>query len=144
MALVAVLFLMRKPPAAAPIAMEPAATTTPSAPAAVTPAATTPAATTPAATTRAPAATVTHWRLLGTSCLPNAVPASVTTTQKGSALHTHAAGFPDTHGSADPDGRFRVHNAFGTCSGKMSNGVVTETCTNQLNMSCQATYEQRK
>ena len=107
------------------------ATRSPSAPAAVHSPSETPA--TPAWGGR--------WRLSHTDCLPGSMPATVESIQTGASFTNHAAGFPDTSGTVEPDGRFRIHNSLGTCSGRVVDRTVNETCTNKLHLSCHATYQ---
>jgi hypothetical protein len=96
-----------------------------------------------ASTTPPPAPTVTvdRWRLTKTDCPPGAMPPSVETTHTSTTIVSRASGFPDSVGTGSPDGTFHVHNALGTCIGKATDRVVTETCTNKLHLSCHATYE---
>jgi tRNA A-37 threonylcarbamoyl transferase component Bud32 len=81
------------------------------------------------------------WKLTSTDCFPGSVPATVVVTQNGSTVSSHAPGFPATTGSVEPDGHFRVHNALGSCSGRVNGNSVSETCTNKLHMSCHVTYQ---
>jgi serine/threonine-protein kinase len=82
-----------------------------------------------------------RWGLLRTDCPTGSVPGIVDSVQTGSSIKNHAAGFPDTSGTVEPDGHFRIHNIFGSCSGRVVDRTVSETCTNKLHMSCHATYQ---
>jgi eukaryotic-like serine/threonine-protein kinase len=82
-----------------------------------------------------------RWGLLHTDCPAGSLPGIVESVQTGATVRNHAAGFPDTSGTVEPDGHFRVHNVFGTCSGRVVDRTVSETCTNKLHMSCHATYQ---
>ncbi len=86
------------------------------------------------------ATTVDRWALVNTDCPFGAMPASVETTHKGTTIVSHASGFLDAVGTTSPDGTFHVHNAAGSCTGKRTARLVTETCTSNLNISCHATY----
>jgi serine/threonine-protein kinase len=95
----------------------------------------------PAPPTSASTSTTKRWTLATTDCPPGTMPASVDTTRTGNAIVSRARGFPDSVGAASSDGKsFRVHNELGTCVGTAAEHVVTETCTNNLHMSCHATY----
>ncbi len=84
--------------------------------------------------------TVDRFTLVTTDCPFGAMPASVETTHKGNTIVSHARGFPDAVGTTSADGTFHVHNAAGSCTGKTTARLVTETCTSNLNTSCHATY----
>jgi hypothetical protein len=81
-----------------------------------------------------------RWQLTQTDCPAGSVPAIVETTAVGTGIVSRAAGFPDTTGTFERDGRFKVRNSLGSCTGRITDKTVTETCTNKFHMSCHATY----